>query len=145
MGDLQHHTVGFVDWNIALEVKNCTSTTQWCVSGPNHADPQGDDAPIAVDSVRQRIYTQPSYYFIGHFSRYVLPQSIRIGAAWSDSARPEHVQAVAFARPPPHNDHVAVVMNSGNATVNYALQVTQPAVEHVTLSAPPRSIVTLIW
>ena len=97
--DLNHWAEGWIDWNMALRVQNCTAAGQpnclsdggqsigpCCTTGPNHVDDVGDDAPVIVDSVLGSVRFQPIFHFIGHFSRFLPPGSTRIGAELRESA-----------------------------------------------------------
>jgi glucosylceramidase len=68
--DLNRWTVAWVDWNLVLDV----------TGGPNHA---GNlcSAPILVDTAAREVLYQSSYYYIGHFSRFIRPGARRVGCA----------------------------------------------------------------
>lgn len=67
IGDLNHHTSAWCDWNLLLN-KN---------GGPNHAG-NYCDAPILADIENSRLIYEPSYWYIGHFSRFIIDGSVRI-------------------------------------------------------------------
>lgn len=84
MGDLNHWSQGWIDWNILLDMRG----------GPTHPGPEqcegviecGDDAMIIANTVFKNktvgvneFYPQIFYWYMGHFSRYVLPGSHRVG------------------------------------------------------------------
>lgn len=109
---------------MALRTENCTgSPPRVCVTGPNHADPVGDDSPIIVDTVRKTVHVQPQYFYLGQFSKFLPVNSTRVDAvftngtsssrsagAGTDAARAagasasaasgRWIQVVAFATPP---------------------------------------------
>eukprot|EP00457_Paulinella_chromatophora_P002029 gb/GEZN01002033.1/.p1 GENE.gb/GEZN01002033.1/~~gb/GEZN01002033.1/.p1 ORF type:complete len:717 (+),score=87.05 gb/GEZN01002033.1/:22-2172(+) len=64
MGDLTHWAIGWTDWNLIVDQKG----------GPNHLGNMCD-ACIIADLVNQRVIIQPSYYFMGHFSKFLTPGS----------------------------------------------------------------------
>eukprot|EP01050_Picozoa_sp_SAG11_P006422 SAG11_NODE_496_length_8931_cov_2.956015_9_plen_555_part_00 len=77
LGDLSAGAHGWIDWNMALRVENCTAAGQpqcvsdsgkhvgpCCTTGPNHVDPIGDDAPVIVDSVLGTVRRQPMFYYM---------------------------------------------------------------------------------
>jgi glucosylceramidase len=82
--DLNHGTVGWVDWNIVLDEQG----------GPNHV---GNlcDAPVIVDTRTGRVHYQSSFFYIAHFSRYLLPGARRIALSNIDSA----LESTAFLNP----------------------------------------------
>jgi glucosylceramidase len=94
IGDFNNWTVGFVDWNMVLNEQG----------GPNHVG-NFCDAPIIVDTRTGDIHFQNAYYYIGHFSRFVPPGSVRVFSSCSDS----RLEVVAFKTP--DGKIVAVVMN----------------------------------
>ena len=62
INDLNRWTVGWIDWNLILNEQG----------GPNHVG-NYCSAPIIVDTRTQNLLYQSSYYYIGHFSRFILP------------------------------------------------------------------------
>ena len=67
MGDLSNGVSGWIDWNIALDMRG----------GPNHVG-NFCDAPVLVDIAQSQVIYQSSFYAIAHFSRYVKPGAHRI-------------------------------------------------------------------
>jgi len=69
--DLKFWAVGWTDWNLILSPSG----------GPNHLKNMCDANIIADPSQTMKLGTlimQASYYFMGHFSRYILPGSVQI-------------------------------------------------------------------
>ena len=62
INDLNRWTVAWIDWNLILNEQG----------GPNHVG-NYCSAPIIVDTRTQNLLYQSSYYYIGHFSRFILP------------------------------------------------------------------------
>ncbi len=62
INDLNRWTVAWIDWNLILNEQG----------GPNHVE-NYCSAPIIVDTRSQELLYQSSYYYIGHFSRFILP------------------------------------------------------------------------
>merc|ERR1712217_288456 len=60
-------------------------------------------APIIIDTVRDRLLFLSSYYYIGHFTRYIQPGAQRIGVA----SNRDSLEVTAFANP---DDTIAVVV-----------------------------------
>ena len=67
INDLNRWTVGWIDWNMVLDE----------TGGPNHV---GNlcSAPIIADTKNDRVISQSSYYYLGHFSRFIRPGAERI-------------------------------------------------------------------
>jgi glucosylceramidase len=84
INDLNRWTVGWIDWNLLLDI----------TGGPNHV---GNlcSAPILADTATGELHYQSSYYAIGHFSRFVQPGAQRILCATSH----DELEAAAFLNP----------------------------------------------
>jgi glucosylceramidase len=124
IGDLNNWAVGWIDWNMVLDERG----------GPNHVD-NLCDAPIIADTVRNRLYYQPSYYYLGHFSRYVHPQAVRVGC----STTVEDLEATAFLNA--DGKAVVIIMNRTDRAVEFDFVLKQM---QASLSSPPHSIMSLI-
>ncbi len=81
MGDLNNFVEGYLDWNIVLDE----------MGGPNHV---GNlcDAPIIADTQKDLINYQSSYYYIGHFSKFIRPGARRVAVEMDL----DHLLATAF-------------------------------------------------
>lgn len=68
IGDFNNWCEGYLDWNIVLDE----------TGGPNHV---GNlcDAPIIADTKTDQLHINSSYYYIGHFSKYVMQGAKRVG------------------------------------------------------------------
>jgi glucosylceramidase len=123
--DFNAGAVGWTDWNVLLDERG----------GPNHVG-NFCFAPIHADTrTGQLIYTN-SYYYIGHFSKFIRPGARRILAAPSRSM----LLATAFLN---EDGTVAVVvMNPTSQGGQYDLTVGGSA---VTVESPPHSIQTVVF
>jgi len=105
INDLNRWTTGWVDWNLVLDE----------TGGPNHVG-NYCSAPIVIDTLSCEILYQSSYYYIGHFSRYIRPGATRI-VSGSDS---EALETTAFLNT---DGRIAViVLNRTSRTVPFALR-----------------------
>jgi len=137
INDLNNGCTGWIDWNIALDMRG----------GPNHVG-NFCDAPILVDTDSGKIHYQSSYYYIGHFSRFIKPQARRVDISVNSYMTPATVdgrmgnmmECCAFR----NNDNslVLVVMNRTEADMVYELCITDN--EITVLKCPPRGIQTVI-
>lgn len=80
IGDFNNWCQGYIDWNLFLDN----------TGGPNHVN-NLCDAPIIIDIFPEKIIHESSYYYIGHFSKYVKPGAVRIDVQSTSS-----LQHVAF-------------------------------------------------
>lgn len=84
VGDLNNGACAFISWCLLLDEKG----------GPNHVD-NFVDAPVMYDKNTDTMEKKLSYYYIGHFSRSILPGSVRIGC----SKYTDKLESTAFLRP----------------------------------------------
>ncbi len=92
--DLNNNTNAWTDWNLILDEKG----------GPNHVE-NYCLAPIIADTRTGEVHYMSSYYYIGHFSKYIRPGAKRI----SCSSMTDDILATAFINP--DNSIVLVMMN----------------------------------
>merc|ERR1711974_370126 len=77
IGNLNAGARGWLDWNLILDP----------TGGPNHVGNVCDSAIMANTSDR-RLFIHPQYYYIGHFSKYILPGSRRIVSSVTGTVGP---------------------------------------------------------
>lgn len=65
------------------------------LGGPNHAK-NFNHSPIMIDVSREIIHYNPSYYYIGHASKYIQPGAMRVGFA---NPVPERILATVTQNP----------------------------------------------
>jgi glucosylceramidase len=65
--DLNHWTVGWIDWNLLLDEQG----------GPNHVG-NFCSAPVLADAGRTALHFQSSYAALGHFARFMQPGAQRV-------------------------------------------------------------------
>ena len=83
-GDMNGGASSFIGWSIVFDQDG----------GPNHVN-NLCDAPILYDTRTDTLHKTLSYYYIGHFSRVIVPGSIRIGM----SRYTDKIDVAAFMRP----------------------------------------------
>lgn len=125
IGDLNNWTVGWVDWNMVLDENG----------GPNHVG-NYCSAPIIADSKNKKLIYQSSYYYLGHFSKFIRPGAVRIGCAVQNSP----LEATAFK----NADGViaAVIFNRTDETVPLRIVLPAGAAQQTVL---PHSIMTVLY
>lgn len=99
--DLTHNFNGWLDWNLVLDEQG----------GPNYVK-NFVDAPIIVNATsRSEIYKQPIFYAIGHFSKFLPPDSVRIETRIENQSNPfTQLSVVGFQRP---DGSVALIIYNG--------------------------------
>lgn len=95
---MNHWSIGWVDWNIALDK----------TGGPNWIN-NFVDSPIIVDPDKDEFYKQPMYYALKHVSRFVDRGSVRISITDTDK-----VKSTAFLTP---SNEVVIVLYNRNSFV----------------------------
>jgi glucosylceramidase len=122
--DFNAGAVGWTDWNILLDE----------TGGPNHVK-NFCFAPVhALTQSGELVYTN-SFYYIGHFSKFIRPGAKRVQAAPSRS----NLISTAFLNT--DGSLVVVVMNQTSKTLPYFLWMDNHAVK---TQALPHSISTFI-
>ncbi|HST06940.1 MAG TPA: glycoside hydrolase family 30 beta sandwich domain-containing protein, partial [Gemmatimonadaceae bacterium] len=125
INDFNCGAVGWTDWNVLLDQQG----------GPNHVG-NFCFAPVHADTrTGELIYTN-SYYYIGHFSKFVRPGARKIASSPSRSA----LLSTAFVNP--DGKVSVVVMNRADKPVSYYLWLDGDAAE---VSSLPHSIQTLVF
>jgi glucosylceramidase len=125
INDFNNGTVGWTDWNILLDENG----------GPNHVG-NFCFAPVHADTKTGELIYTPSYYYIGHFSKFIRPEAKRVSTAVSRSS----LLSTSFLNK--DGKMVTVVMNQSDATIIYNLCVGNQATE---ISILPNSIQTLVY
>ncbi len=124
INDFNNGTVAWTDWNILLDE----------TGGPNHVG-NFCFAPVHGNTKTGELTYTNSYYYLGHFSKFIRPGAKRIVSSPSRSA----LISTAFINP---DGKVAViVMNKSEKEVPYFLWIDGKAAE---TKSPPRSIQTLV-
>ena len=125
INDFNSGTVGWTDWNVLLDE----------TGGPNHVQ-NFCFAPVHADTrTGELIYTN-SYYYIGHFSKFVQPGAKRIASSPTRSP----LLSAAFVNP--DGKVAVVVMNKTEQNIPYFLWLDGQAAEVESL---PHSIQTLVF
>jgi glucosylceramidase len=123
--DFNNGTVGWTDWNILLDERG----------GPNHVA-NFCFAPVHADTKTGELTYLSSYYYIGHFSKFIKPGAKRIASS------PSRSQLLSTAFLNPDGKAAVVVMNPTDKQASYWLWVSGDAAE---VNSPPHSIQTLVF
>ncbi len=125
INDFNQGTVGWTDWNILLDE----------TGGPNHV---GNlcFAPVHADTRTGEIIYTPSYYYIGHFSKFIRPEAKRISTSCSRT----HLQSTSFMNT--DGSIATVVMNMTDEEISYKLYIGMQAVQ---LTIPAHAMQTMVY
>ena len=125
INDFNQGTVAWTDWNILLDE----------TGGPNHVM-NLCFAPIHADTGTGELVYTPTYFYIGHFSKFIRPNAKRVSTVASRS----HLQTTSFLNE--DGKMVTVVMNATDEPIKYKLYIGAQAVSEEIL---PHAMQTLVY
>jgi glucosylceramidase len=122
INDFNNGTVAWTDWNIVLDDKG----------GPNHV---GNFCFAPIHTNNNDLIFTPSYYYIGHFSKFIRPNAKRISSVASRS----QLLTTSFLN---EDGKIAtVVMNQSEEAVDYLFYIGDKQVQ---VNIPAHAIQTLL-
>jgi len=124
INDFNGGAVGWTDWNVLLNE----------IGGPNHVQ-NFCYAPVHADTKTGQLIYMNSYYYIGHFSKFIKPGAKRIISS------PSRSQLLTTAFKNEDGTVVVVVMNEKNIKTPFLLWINGKAAETTAL---PHSINTYV-
>jgi glucosylceramidase len=124
INDFNNGTVGWTDWNVLLDERG----------GPNHVG-NFCFAPVHADTKTGELTYLNSYYYIGHFSKFIRPGAKRIISSTSRG------QLLTTAFKNTDGSIIVVVMNQSNESIPYHMGIGNKAVAY---TSQPHSIQTLV-
>ena len=125
INDFNNGTVAWTDWNILLDEHG----------GPNHVG-NFCFAPVHANTKTGELIFTPSYYYIGHFSKFIQLNAKRISSVSSRS------QLLTTSFQNPDNSRVTIIMNLSDSEVSYFLYVKDQA---ASLAIPAHAIQTIVY
>ena len=123
INDFNNGTVAWTDWNIILDE----------TGGPNHVS-NFCFAPVHGNTKTGELIFTNSYYYIGHFSKFIRPGAKRITSVSSNNS----LLSTAFKNE--DGSLAIIVMNSSNKNLTYSVTLQSKAAY---LKALPHSIQTI--
>ncbi len=124
INDFNNGTVAWTDWNILLDE----------TGGPNHVG-NFCFAPVHGNTKTGKLIFTNSYYYIGHFSKFIRPGAKRLSTGTTSN----QLSATSFMNE--DGSIVIVAMNDGDKSLDYFLTVDGKTAK---LSMPEHSIQTII-
>ena len=125
INDFNSGVVGWTDWNILLDEKG----------GPNHVQ-NFCFAPVHANTKTGELIFTPTYYYIGHFSKFINPGAFRISTTTSRST----LESTSFRNK--DGKIVTVVMNKTDKTIAYKLMVND---SEVSLEIEARAMQSILY
>ncbi len=134
IGDLNHWVCGWTDWNMLLNE----------VGGPIHYDYDGRrpfsmtccEAPLIYNRNTKKLEYRSTYYYMGHFSKYIKRGARRIGS----SSFNYNLEVAAFENP--DGQKVIVLLNRKDKDFFFTLRTGDGIIN---VHIKPRSIQTLLF
>ena len=124
IGCLNNWVDGWVDWNMVLDRQGGPNWFKnWCV------------APIIVDPAQDEVYLTPLYYVMSHFSKFIRPGAVVIGAESSDT------DLMVAAAKNPDGSTAVVIFNEGMEPKFFELK-TAITTKQILIS--PQAIQTIV-
>lgn len=125
VNDFNAGTVGWTDWNLLLDERG----------GPNHVGNYCFSAIHADTRDGSLIYT-PTYYYIGHFSKFIRPGARRVSTTTNYS----DLLSASFVNT--DGSFATVVMNQSDKPIEFNLVVDEKEVEY---TIPARAMQTITY
>jgi len=125
INDFNNGTVAWTDWNILLDE----------TGGPNHV---GNlcFAPVHGDTKTGELNFTNTYYYIGHFSKFIRPEAKRISSASTSN----NLLTTSFKNI--DGSIIVVVMNQSDTEISYTISI---GAKSAASKALPRSIQTIVF
>jgi glucosylceramidase len=124
LNDFNAGTCAWVDWNVLLNEKG----------GPNHVE-NNCFAPIHADTEKGELLFTNSYFYIGHFSKFIQSGAKRIAVASAQG----NLSAAGFINP--DGTIVVILLNRTDGEIGFKLNIGNKAADMV---SQPHSIATVI-
>ena len=125
IGDLNNGSNAYIDWNILLDHSG----------GPNHKL-NFCDSPVMLDTFNTNYDKKLSYYYIGHFSKYIQVNAVRI----AHSTYTDAFEVTSFKNP--DISIVVVLFNKNDKNKEYNLVINETELIHDNLDS--HAIVTYL-
>ena len=125
INDFNSGVVGWTDWNILLDERG----------GPNHVQ-NFCFAPIHANTETGKLIYTPTYYYIGHFSKFIEPGALRVSTTTSRST----IESTSFKNK--NGEIVTIVMNPTDTKIVYKLVVGQNESQ---IEIEPRAMQSIVY
>lgn len=128
--NLNHWYTGWLDWNLALDLKG----------GPNWVG-NFVDSPIIVNSSSGEFYKQPMFYAMGHFSTFLPRNSVR-AKILTHQTNPD-LFVTGFLTP--ENQKVVVALNKGESDALLSIRDVAYDDKRLSIQLENHSLATILW
>ena len=97
------------------------------------------DAPLIVDAKKKEYYKNPNFYVLGHYSKFITPDSVRIEV----NASKTHGDFNYIAVERPDNSVVVIVYNLNNNPIDFV--INDPENGRIVTKIPEQSIQSYVY
>ncbi len=125
INDFNNYSQGWIDWNIILDEEG----------GPTYVG-NFCEAPVMIDKHMGKVSYMSSYYYIGHFSKFIKAGATRV---FCGNDAPSQLYSVAYENP--DKSKIIVIQNSSSRRREITLTVDGKGTR---FSMRPHSIMTLV-
>ena len=125
IGDFNNYMAASIDWNMIVDLEG----------GPYHDRTGGCKAQVVVNKDKNSFTLEPTFYAVGHFSKFVKRGARRIG----NSCYNDYLKVTSFRNP--DGEVVVVVLNKGEQAMKPKIRIYDCT---ATLNIPAKSLTTLI-
>lgn len=125
INDFNSGVVGWTDWNILLDENG----------GPNHVG-NFCFAPIHADTTTGELIYTPTYFYLGHFSKFIKPGARRVSTTVSQS----FLLSASFVNP--DGSYATVILNKTDKPISFNFYVGSQEAEW---TIPARAIQTVVY
>lgn len=125
INDLNNYSEGYIDWNLCLDERG----------GPNHVG-NFCEAPVMIDRKSKKIMYMSSYYYIGHFSKFIRAGAVR---AYSGTDVEKDLYTVAYVDP--SGEKIIVIENTADKDLHATLTIDGKGMD---IFIPAHSIQTVL-
>ncbi len=125
---MNHWTSAWVDWNLFL---NTLGLPKW-------NDNKGFSSPVYINPEAKEAYKQSTFYALGHFSKFIPPNSHRIEHKLEKNIDKLYVLTIQR----PDNATVLIAANLNNEQIDFNINDSKNKLSHI---LSPHSIQSYIW
>jgi glucosylceramidase len=125
IGNFNNFMAASIEWNLIVDSKG----------GPYHDREGGVKAQVYVDENKKGFILGPLYYTVGHFSKFIKRDAVRIGSSTYNDA----IKVVAFSNP--DSEIIVVIFNTTERNATPKIRLNNCTAE---FKLPAKSLLTLI-
>ncbi|CAD5223165.1 unnamed protein product [Bursaphelenchus okinawaensis] len=134
INNLRRYVGGWVEWSLWTDIQG----------GPSYVGNFVGNS-VAVNATGKEFYKQPQFYILGHFSKFLPPDSIVVDTDLDGLNNPDSPVLGVAARTPDNNIAFVVFNRHDSTTYNLGIDCRRKDGKIIKLAVKPHSIKTVIW